>query len=33
MILTYKYRIKDRSARKALCRHAYAVNQGQLPCK
>ena len=27
MILTYKYRIKDRSARKALRRHAYAVNQ------
>lgn len=27
MILTYKYRLKDRSARKALLRHAYAVNQ------
>lgn len=27
MILTYKYRIKDKSARKALRRHAYAVNQ------
>lgn len=27
MILTYKYRIKDRAARKALRRHAYAVNQ------
>lgn len=27
MILTYKYRIKDRTARKALCRHAVAVNQ------
>ena len=27
MILTYKYRIKDRSARKALRRHAYAANQ------
>jgi putative transposase len=27
MILTYKYRIKDRSARKTLRRHAYAVNQ------
>ena len=27
MILTYKYRIKDNSARKALARHAYAVNQ------
>jgi putative transposase len=27
MILTYKYRIKDRSARKALRRHAFAVNQ------
>lgn len=27
MILTYKYRIKDRSARKALRRHAWAVNQ------
>jgi putative transposase len=27
MILTYKYRIKDRSARKALQRHAFAVNQ------
>lgn len=26
-ILTYKYRIKDRSARKALRRHAWAVNQ------
>lgn len=27
MILTYKYRIKDNSARKVLRRHAYAVNQ------
>lgn len=27
MILTYKYRIRDRSARKTLQRHAYAVNQ------
>lgn len=27
MILTYKYRIKDRSAKKALCTHASAVNQ------
>jgi putative transposase len=27
VILTYKYRIKDRSARKTLRRHAYAVNQ------
>lgn len=27
MILTYKYRIKDRCARKVLSRHAYAVNQ------
>jgi putative transposase len=27
MILTYKYRIKDRRARKALGVHAYAVNQ------
>ena len=27
MILNYKYRIKDRSARKTLQRHAYAVNQ------
>lgn len=27
MILTYKYRIKDRSARKTLLRHAYGVNQ------
>lgn len=27
MFLTYKYRIKDRSARKVLRRHAYAVNQ------
>ena len=27
MILTYKYRLKDRSARKALTRHAWAVNQ------
>src|SRR5450830_1209636 len=27
MILTYKYRIKDNSARKALARNAYAVNQ------
>lgn len=27
MILTYKYRIKDRSARKTLRRHAVAVNQ------
>jgi putative transposase len=27
MILTYKYRIKDRSARKVLAAHAYAVNQ------
>lgn len=24
---TYRYRIKDRSARKTLVRHAYAVNQ------
>lgn len=27
MILSYKYRIKDRSARKTLRSHAYAVNQ------
>ena len=27
MILTYKYRVKDRSARKALSLHAVAVNQ------
>lgn len=27
MILTYKYRLKDRSARKTLRRHAWAVNQ------
>ena len=27
MILTYKYRIKDRSARKTLRRHAWATNQ------
>src|SRR3990167_2902436 len=27
MILTYKYRIKDRSARKTLRRYAFAVNQ------
>jgi putative transposase len=27
LILTYKYRIKDKSARKALDRHAYAANQ------
>lgn len=27
MILTYKYRIKDRSARKTLARHAFGVNQ------
>lgn len=27
MILTYKYRIKDRSARKTLSRYAWAVNQ------
>lgn len=27
MILTYKYRIKDRGARKALRRHAWACNQ------
>lgn len=27
MILTYKYRIKDRSARKTLRRHAWASNQ------
>lgn len=27
MILTYRYRIKDRSAKKMLSRHAYAVNQ------
>lgn len=27
MILNYKYRIKDRSARKTLARHAIAVNQ------
>lgn len=25
--VTYKYRVKDRNARKALTRHAYAVNQ------
>jgi IS605 OrfB family transposase len=27
MILTYKYRIKDRCSRKALIKHAYAANQ------
>lgn len=27
MILTYKYRLKDRSARKTLLRHAWAANQ------
>lgn len=27
MILTYKYRIKDRRARKVLRQHAWAVNQ------
>ncbi len=27
MILTYKYRVKDRSARKALAAHAMSVNQ------
>jgi putative transposase len=27
MLLTYKYRLKDRSARKRLREHAYAVNQ------
>jgi putative transposase len=27
MILTYKYRLKDRSAKKRLREHAYAVNQ------
>jgi putative transposase len=27
MFLTYKYRLKDRSARKQLRQHAYAVNQ------
>ena len=27
MILTYKYRLKDRSAKKLLRRHAFAVNQ------
>ena len=27
MILTYRYRIKDRSARKVLTRHAYACNK------
>lgn len=27
MILTYKYRIKDRTCRKSLSRHSYAVNQ------
>src|SRR5258708_27063445 len=27
MILTYKYRLKDRSARKTLRRHAGAANQ------
>src|ERR1039458_10317247 len=26
-VITYKYRVKDRSARKALARHSYAVNQ------
>ena len=27
MLLTYKYRIKDRSAKKTLIKHAYAINQ------
>lgn len=27
MILTYKYRIKDKTAKKHLCRHAWSVNQ------
>lgn len=27
MLLTYKYRLKDRSARKTLTRHAYGCNQ------
>jgi hypothetical protein len=27
MIITYKYRIKDRSAKKQLLKHAWAVNQ------
>jgi putative transposase len=27
MILTYRYRVKDRRAQKALSAHAYAVNQ------
>ncbi|MFZ0867797.1 MAG: hypothetical protein WAN06_14190 [Candidatus Sulfotelmatobacter sp.] len=27
MILTYKYRIKNRNAKSALRRHAFAVNQ------
>jgi len=27
MILTYKYRIKDNSARKALARHAYGQSE------
>lgn len=32
MILTYKYRVKDRSARKALRRHAFGVNQAWNYC-
>ena len=27
MILTYRYRLKDNSAKKTLRRHAFAVNQ------
>jgi hypothetical protein len=27
MLLTYKYRIKNRNAKAALRRHAFAVNQ------
>lgn len=30
MNLTYKYRIKDRSAKKTLARHAFSVNQVRL---
>jgi len=32
MILTYKYRLKNRNAKSALRRHAYAVNQESAAC-
>jgi hypothetical protein len=33
MILTYRYRVKDRSAKKTLARMARAANQKAPPCR